>query len=143
VDAKFGSLKVKTLATQERDRWRSVCGLQTSKNNNIMFAQKPGLNLQSFYNNMLQQQQSKLQLPVKDQLNTSSNPQQPAVDPQSSNSSPQHPTYETCGSNSRPQQPTYETCGSGGGSNSTEEVLIIEKPSADELLRQVIKKVSN
>jgi hypothetical protein len=116
-----------------------MCGLQQNSNNNSIFAQKPGHNLQSFYNNLLQQQQqSKFQLPVKDQLNTSSNPQQPAVDPQSSNSSHEHPTYETCGSNSRPQQPTYETCGSGGGSNSTEEVLIIEKPSADELLRQVI-----
>ena len=92
-----------------------------------MFAQKPGLNLQGFYNNLLQQQQSKFQLPVKDQLNTSSNPQQPAVDPQSINSSP--------------QQPTYEKCDSSG--SSTEEVLIIEKPSADELLRQVIQKVPN
>ncbi len=107
-----------------------MCGLQNSNNNSI-FAQKPSLNLQSFYNNLLQQQQSKLQMPAKDQLNTSSTPpQQPAVDPQSSNSNPQ-------------QQPTYETCGSGGGSCITEEVLIIEKPSADELLRQVIKKVPN
>jgi hypothetical protein len=104
-----------------------MCGLQNSNN---IFSQKPGLNLQSFCNNLLQQQQSKLQLPVKDQLNTSSNPQHPAVDPQSSNSSPQ-------------QQPAYETCGSSGGNSSTEEVLIIEKPSADELLRQVIKKVPN
>jgi hypothetical protein len=102
-----------------------MCGLQNNNSNSI-FGQKPGLNVQSFCNNLLQQQQSKLQLPVKNQLNTSSNPQQPAVDPQSSNSIPQ-------------QQPTYETCGSSGSSSSSsEEVLIIEKPSADELLRQVI-----
>jgi hypothetical protein len=113
-----------------------MCGLQTSNNNNSMFAQKPGLNLQGFYNNLLQQQQSKLQLPVKDQLNTSSNPQQPTVDPQSSNSSPQQPVYPQSSNSSPQQQPTYETFGSSGG-NSTEEVLIIEKPSADELLRQV------
>jgi hypothetical protein len=113
-----------------------MCGLQ---NSNSIFAQKPGLNLQSFYNNLLQQQQSKFQLPAKDQLNTSSNPQQLTVDSQSSNNSPQQRAVDPQSSNISPQQqPTYETCGSGGGSNSTEEVLIIEKPSADELLRQVI-----